>query len=224
MAEPHVAQHLGAARHQGRTVDCSTPRQVERCWAASPARDDESAEDAESCRCVPKLGGFEVMNRTIDIAQAALARHTLAAYPPDLLIEVPRTACRSLDFHRATEVIEIGQELAPLALDAWTRSTRQRQSRSGTSATRGASRRPWTRPARADGTRHAGSSGLGPKAASDSSSANTASVAPGNASIFGRGRPRTATVTFTPDGTSATTDIAVAARRPCSPCCPRRRP
>jgi len=24
------------------------------------------------------------MNRTIDIAQAALARHTLAAYPPDL--------------------------------------------------------------------------------------------------------------------------------------------
>ena len=37
----------------------------------------------------PKLGSFEVMNRTIDIAQAALARHTLAAYPPDLLIEVP---------------------------------------------------------------------------------------------------------------------------------------
>jgi len=24
------------------------------------------------------------MNRTIDIAQATLARHTLAAYPPDL--------------------------------------------------------------------------------------------------------------------------------------------
>ena len=67
---------------------------------------------------MPKLGGFEVMNRTIDIAQAALARHTLAAYPPDLLIEVPRTVCRSLDFHRATEVIEIGQELAAVALDA----------------------------------------------------------------------------------------------------------
>ncbi|PRC52472.1 esterase, partial [Mycobacterium sp. ITM-2017-0098] len=45
-------------------------------------------------------------------------RHTLAAYPPDLLIEVPRTVCRSLDFHRANEVIEIGQELANAALDA----------------------------------------------------------------------------------------------------------
>ncbi|MGJ6122634.1 patatin-like phospholipase family protein [Mycolicibacterium sp. Y3] len=65
---------------------------------------------------VPRLGSFEIMNRTIDIAQAALARHTLAAYPPDLLIEVPRTACRSLEFHRADEVIEIGQELAAAAL------------------------------------------------------------------------------------------------------------
>ncbi len=79
--------------------------------------DDESAEEA-GVPMVPRLGGFEVMNRTIDIAQSALARHTLAAYPPDLLIEVPRTVCRSLDFHRANEVIEIGQELASIALDS----------------------------------------------------------------------------------------------------------
>lgn len=66
----------------------------------------------------PKLSGFEVMSRVIEIAQSAHARHTLAAYPPDLLIEVPRTVCRSLDFHRASEVIDIGQELANTALDA----------------------------------------------------------------------------------------------------------
>jgi NTE family protein len=34
-----------------------------------------------------------------------------------LLIEVPRTVCRSLEFHRAAEVIEIGHELAIAALD-----------------------------------------------------------------------------------------------------------
>lgn len=68
---------------------------------------------------LPKLGSFEVMNRTIDIAQAALARHTLAAYPADLLIEVPRSTCRSLEFHRAAEVIEIGRELATRALDTF---------------------------------------------------------------------------------------------------------
>ena len=65
----------------------------------------------------PKLGSFEVMNRTIDIAQAALMRHALAAYPPDLLIDVPRTTCRSLEFHRAAEVIDVGRELADAALD-----------------------------------------------------------------------------------------------------------
>lgn len=66
---------------------------------------------------IPRLGSFEVMNRTIDIAQAALARHMLAAYPPDVLIEVPRSTCRSLEFHRAQEVIDAGRELAARSLD-----------------------------------------------------------------------------------------------------------
>ncbi|WP_407939311.1 patatin-like phospholipase family protein [Mycolicibacterium septicum] len=79
--------------------------------------DDPDAPEVPEPADVPKLGSFEVMNRTIDIAQAALARHTLAAYPPDLLIEVPRTACRSLEFHRAAEVIEVGRQLAARALD-----------------------------------------------------------------------------------------------------------
>jgi len=66
---------------------------------------------------IPKLGSFAVMNRTIDIAQSALARHQMAAYPPDLLIEVPRSLCRSLDFHRAAEVIGVGREFTARALD-----------------------------------------------------------------------------------------------------------
>ncbi len=66
---------------------------------------------------LPKLGSFSVMMRSIDIGQAALARHQMAAYPPDVLIEVPRTACRSLDFHRAAELIDLGHELAARALD-----------------------------------------------------------------------------------------------------------
>jgi NTE family protein len=34
-----------------------------------------------------------------------------------VLIEVPRTACRSLEFYRAAEVIDIGRELAAAVLD-----------------------------------------------------------------------------------------------------------
>jgi NTE family protein len=78
---------------------------------------------------VPRLGSFEVMNRTIDIAQAALMRHTMAAYPPDLLIEVPRTTCRSLEFYRADEVIDVGQELAAAALDALERDSKPKDSK-----------------------------------------------------------------------------------------------
>ena len=90
---------------------------------ADPDSEDDTEADEDAVDLsdeepeVPRLGSFEVMNRTIDIAQAALARHTLAAYPPDLLIEVPRSACRSLEFHRAAEVIEIGRTLAAQALD-----------------------------------------------------------------------------------------------------------
>jgi NTE family protein len=81
--------------------------------------DDSEADDGTELPVIPKLGGFDVMNRTIDIAQAALARHALAAYPPDVLIEVPRSTCRALEFHRAVEVIGVGRELADEALDAW---------------------------------------------------------------------------------------------------------
>lgn len=81
------------------------------------AADDDELVEVVRETSIPKLGSFAVMNRTIDIAQAALARHQMAAYPPDVLIEIPRTTCRSLDFHRAAEVINLGRELASSALD-----------------------------------------------------------------------------------------------------------
>jgi NTE family protein len=103
-------------------LDTPAARTVLSRFGTSPETDGESDDeliDSSKTTAVPKLGSFEVMNRTIDIAQAALARHTLAAYPPDVLIEVPRSACRSLEFHRAAEVIDVGHELAAVALDAF---------------------------------------------------------------------------------------------------------
>ena len=81
----------------------------------------EAADDdvATASAMVPKLGSFEVMNRSIDIMQTALARHHLASYPPDILIEVPRTSSRSLDFHRAADMIDIGRMLAEQALNSY---------------------------------------------------------------------------------------------------------
>ncbi|MBJ7341697.1 patatin-like phospholipase family protein [Mycolicibacterium sp.] len=96
-------------------LDTPAAKTVLSRFANDGVETDDHNDSTESS--VPKLGGFEVLNRAIDIAQSALMRHTLASYPPDLLIEVPRTAARSLEFHRAEEVIDIGQELAAAALD-----------------------------------------------------------------------------------------------------------
>jgi NTE family protein len=82
---------------------------------AEAAKEDDDVAAAS----VPKLGAFDVMNRTIEVMQAALARHQLASYPPDVLIEVPRSSSRSLDFHRAADVIDVGQILAAQALDVY---------------------------------------------------------------------------------------------------------
>ncbi|NMN98188.1 patatin-like phospholipase family protein [Antrihabitans stalactiti] len=84
----------------------------------SDEAEEESAEENEPTpRILPKLGQFEIMNRSLDLMQAALKRHQLAAYPPDVLIEVPRTSARVLEFHRAEELVLLGRELTATALD-----------------------------------------------------------------------------------------------------------
>ena len=61
---------------------------------------------------------FQSMWMSLEAAEMALAAATIAAHPPDVLIEVPKDACRTLDFHRADEMIELGRRLAVDALDA----------------------------------------------------------------------------------------------------------
>jgi NTE family protein len=63
------------------------------------------------------LGKADVFTQSIEVMESVLARYRLAGYPPDVLITVPKDACRSLDFHRAEEMIALGRALAEEALD-----------------------------------------------------------------------------------------------------------
>jgi NTE family protein len=63
------------------------------------------------------LTKLDVMNQSLDAMQSVLTRYRLAGYPPDVLVEVPKDACRTLDFHRAEEMIELGRTLTIAALD-----------------------------------------------------------------------------------------------------------
>ena len=79
---------------------------------------DEVSLDEAGPDVAPKIGRLEIMGRSLEVVQSALARYQLAVYPPDILIQVPRKSARSLDFARATEMIAIGRALTESALDA----------------------------------------------------------------------------------------------------------
>lgn len=63
------------------------------------------------------IGKFDIMNLTIETMQSALVQYKLAGYPPDLLVNVPKNSCRTYDYHKAPEMIQIGRERMHAALN-----------------------------------------------------------------------------------------------------------
>jgi len=57
-------------------------------------------------------GAYDIAIQAIDAMQSAIARQKLAAYPPDIVIEIASNACRTLEFDRASEMIELGYRRA----------------------------------------------------------------------------------------------------------------
>ncbi len=55
---------------------------------------------------------YDISNKAFDSMQSSIARQKLAAYPPDIVIEICRDACGMLEFYRAQEMINIGYETA----------------------------------------------------------------------------------------------------------------
>jgi NTE family protein len=62
------------------------------------------------------FSAFDVIAKSFDAMQDRLVRYQIAAYRPDILIEIPNDACGVLDFHRADEMIELGYARAQAAL------------------------------------------------------------------------------------------------------------
>ncbi len=66
----------------------------------------------------PGLGLTDVASMSLDAMSALVTRFRLAAMPPDVLVEVPGDAARTMDFHRAEDLIALGRTLTAEALDA----------------------------------------------------------------------------------------------------------
>ena len=63
------------------------------------------------------LGLVDLLNMSFETMSALISRYRMASNPPDVLVTVPSNAVRTLDFHRAAEMIELGRQLTTEALD-----------------------------------------------------------------------------------------------------------
>jgi len=61
-------------------------------------------------------GAYDIVIQAFDAMQSTIARQKLAAYPPDIVIEVARNVCQMLEFDRASEMIELGRRKTQEAL------------------------------------------------------------------------------------------------------------
>lgn len=65
-----------------------------------------------------ELDMYDIGNQAFDAMQGTIARQKLAAYPPDHTIEIPRNACKLLDFDRAAAMMRLGRERARRLIDS----------------------------------------------------------------------------------------------------------
>ena len=58
------------------------------------------------------MGFFDIISKAYDSMQSTIARFKLAAYSPDIIIDIPKNICGFFEFERADEIIEIGRSKA----------------------------------------------------------------------------------------------------------------
>lgn len=56
------------------------------------------------------LGIFDMLNESIDLTQEALSQLILEKHQPDLLINISRKLCDTMDFHKTPEILALARE------------------------------------------------------------------------------------------------------------------
>lgn len=62
---------------------------------------------------------FDIISRSIDTMQSTITRFQLAAYSPDVIVEVPRNSSSIYEFYRAAELIGLGYERAGRVMEPY---------------------------------------------------------------------------------------------------------
>ena len=64
---------------------------------------------------------LELVNQSFEVMQTSLAQYKIAGYPPDILINVPKSVCRFFEFYKAPELIMLGRQIARDTLERYER-------------------------------------------------------------------------------------------------------
>ncbi|HSP30494.1 MAG TPA: patatin-like phospholipase family protein, partial [Halomonas sp.] len=81
------------------------------------AEEEHVLEETPEARGKREWSKLDMILESFDITQAALAKYKVAGYPPDVLIEIPKTVCSTYEFHRGRDLIRLGRHLADEALE-----------------------------------------------------------------------------------------------------------
>ncbi|VXC19722.1 conserved hypothetical protein [Pseudomonas sp. 8AS] len=85
---------------------------------------EAAPKSASGSRVLSNVGPaslLELVNQSFEVMQASLTQYKIAGYPPDILVNVPKRACRFFEFHKAPELIMLGRQIASDTLDKYER-------------------------------------------------------------------------------------------------------
>jgi NTE family protein len=97
-------------------VDDSTSDEASKSMGKRIGRYLTELRSAKSTGKTNRVGAFDIADQAFDAMQSTIARHKLAAYPPDIAIDISRNACGTFDFDRAAQIIDMGHRKTREAL------------------------------------------------------------------------------------------------------------
>ncbi|WP_178862843.1 patatin-like phospholipase family protein [Thiomicrorhabdus cannonii] len=115
-----IAVNLGGKADK--TLQLSEPAETRPAWLESLGEllsDIKSHFGTQETSETPFVWDvYEISNQAFDSMQNSIARSKLAAYPPDVVIDIPRNACGMLEFTLVSPMIQLGYDLAGRYLNA----------------------------------------------------------------------------------------------------------
>lgn len=65
-----------------------------------------------------EYGMYDIVSQSLEAMQGTIARMKLAAYPPDVVIDIPRNLCGTMEYNRANEIIDYGYRICEKVMNS----------------------------------------------------------------------------------------------------------